>query len=739
MVMSNGLLTGHLNGQSNSSSTVMPNETHKQPYVAQRQVNGSRFTRRIGRLLGQIDCVVVTSAQGLQKVIRAEMVPLLAEAQQLNRDLGAVALAAVVGMADGRQPVPPPPSAGQPAPMAKFTAQGLATTPQALVAEIGAMWQEFRVGSAGAAEMAAQRDMSLVGFIKYTITYWSPYWRTVVVIVPSLLAFRIYQTAFALSLRTIVDSMVIATGAPTIIFILVGLAVGFPVIAAAYILGQRLTANVSANILNDIRFKLFAHLQQLSISFYKNNVTGNILSRFSSDIDQIEKGVTRKAMDGLITFLALGINIPVLFLLDWRLAAISVAVIPLTSALLERVVPWSAYTTYQLQREKAKTVTIVQENISAQMVVKGYAYQNPMISLFQGRLDELRGKSVESTFSSAMVESLSILSLLFSQLVVTCAGGIFAIYGIMSPGSLVAYLSLLAVTHRELYDFAKRIIPNMISAIGGIQRIEDLLRELPQVTDAPHALDLPAFQREIRFDRVGFSYTGQQQQLKQLSLTIGAGRYVAIVGPSGAGKSTILNLLMRFYDINSGSISLDGHDLRAVTQDSLRAQIGVVFQEAFLFNTSIRDNIRVAKLDATDEEVMAAAKAAEIHDFIMTLPAGYDTLVGERGGRLSGGQQQRISIARAMLRNPAILLLDEATSALDLETEAAITATIESLAVGRTIIFVTHRLRTIVRADQIFVLEAGDVVECGTHPELLAHEGLYHRMWYTQDTVRGLH
>lgn len=581
----------------------------------------------------------------------------------------------------------------------------------------------------------ASRPMSLRGFVRYAAGYWKRYWRTVIVIVPSLLVFKLYQTSFALSLKTIVDTMLAASGGGAIILILTVLVIGFPIAAAGYLLGQRLTAKASADILNDMRFRMFEHLQRLSIGFYKHNETGNILSRFSSDIDQIEKGITRKSIDGLIAVLALSINIPLLFVLDWRLAALTVVSLPTMSAILGRLVPKATSAGYRLQQEKAKTVNIVQENVSTQLVVKGYEYQKPMTNVFQGQLDELRGKSVDAIFLKALVESLSVLSLLFSQLLVTCLGGLFVLYASLSPGSLVAFLSLLMVTHKELYEIAKRIVPNMITAIGGVQRIENLLREIPQITDAADAVNLPRIGQELRFEKVIFSYTGEQNHLDDITLTVPAGHYVAIVGPSGAGKSTILNLIMRFYDTTEGQVTIDGHDVRQVTQESLRAQMGVVFQEAFLFNTTIRDNIRVSKLDATDEEIETAAKAAEIHDFIMTLPQGYDTVVGERGGLLSGGQQQRISIARAILRNPAILLLDEATSALDLEMEAAIISTIEALAEGRTVIFVTHRLQSITNADRIFVLDAGHLVECGTHEELLEQQGLYHQLWHKQHLI----
>ena len=255
--------------------------------------------------------------------------------------------------------------------------------------------------------------------------------------------------------------------------------------------------------------------------------------------------------------------------------------------------------------------------------------------------------------------------------------------------------------------------------------IEELLNEQPQVIDSPGAGTLPRLAQAIHFEDVCFSYTGQQAALNHVSFTIPAGHYVAFVGPTGAGKSTILNLLARFYDPTSGSVSFDGCDLRAVTQDSVRAQMGAVFQDTFLFNTTIRENIRLGRLGSTDAEVEAAAQLAEIDDFIAHLPDGYDTRVGEMGSLLSGGQRQRLAIARAILRDPAILLLDEPTSDLDPVTEAAINLTLRRLARDRTVIAVTHRLGAIQQADEIFVLDRGRLVEHGRHQELIAADGIY--------------
>lgn len=326
------------------------------------------------------------------------------------------------------------------------------------------------------------------------------------------------------------------------------------------------------------------------------------------------------------------------------------------------------------------------------------------------------------------------MSLFLSKLIVTCTGVLFVLGGSLSIGSLVAFVVIVEAVNQSLYDIFRRSLPHMLAAAGGIRHIDELLAEKPQIIDAPNALILTSLTEAIEFEQVSFSYTAEKNHLDSLTLNIEAGQYVAFVGPSGAGKSTILNLLMRFYDVGAGRLTFDGQDVRQINQDSLRGQIGVVLQETFLFNTSIRENIRIANLEATDSDIIAAAQAAELHEFILSLPQGYDTLVGsEAGGRLSGGQRQRIAIARAILRNPAILIFDEATAALDAHTAEAIQATIEALARQRTVIATAHHLAAVINADQIYVLDQGRLVQQGRHGDLVDQDGLYAQLWHLQN------
>jgi ATP-binding cassette subfamily B protein len=319
--------------------------------------------------------------------------------------------------------------------------------------------------------------------------------------------------------------------------------------------------------------------------------------------------------------------------------------------------------------------------------------------------------------------------------IVLGVGAWMAYSDLLTTGSLVAFLSLHAVVSKDSYDLTKKVIPALISSSGGLQRIEELLAEPEEVANAADARTLSRIEGPLALENVTFGYTPERPVLSGVSVTVAPGERVALVGPSGSGKSTVLQMLLRFYDPQRGRVTVDGLDIRSVSLESLHGQMAAVFQESFLFAGTIRENIGLGKLGAELEEIRAAARAAEIDEVITALPDGYDTPVGELGGRLSGGQRQRVAIARAVLRDPAVLLLDEATSALDPGTEAAINATLDRLAAGRMVVLVTHRLASARTADRIVVLDGGRLVESGSHDELLAGGGLYHGLWQKQSGI----
>jgi ATP-binding cassette subfamily B protein len=470
-----------------------------------------------------------------------------------------------------------------------------------------------------------------------------------------------------------------------------------------------LNAQLAAAVIRDIRHKLFGHLQALSLTFYSATSSGEVLSRFSTDLSEVEDTARRWVGMALIPSSEIISATALLFCLNWKLAATAMLIWPLTMAGPRLLSGRTIAATYRKKELEAATLAIVQENISAQPLIRVLGLRSVAQTWFRQRSLPLARISARVNFLTAMAERSVSTAVLFLHLLVLGFGAWLTFGKHMTIGTLITFESVFWELSYNL-GFLGEFLPELMESAGAIQHIDDLLREPPGVKDAPGAAELPRIQREIAFANVSFGYSEGESQLRNMNLRIPAGSKVGIVGGSGSGKSTLLSLILRLYDPSHGSIKIDGRDLRAISTDSLWSRTGVVFQETFLFNTSIRENIRAGKQDADDAEVEWAARSAEIHDFIQSLPEGYETNAGERGGLMSGGQRQRIAIARAIIRDPEILILDEATSALDLETEQAILETLYRLAEGRTMIFATHHLASLARADIIFHLENGRAI-----------------------------
>ncbi len=385
-----------------------------------------------------------------------------------------------------------------------------------------------------------------------------------------------------------------------------------------------------------------------------------------------------------------------------------------------------------MRQKEGYIASIVEENILSQSVVKAFGLEKQMSARFLDDLNDLKRVYVRAKFLSYLVQKLPTVTFALVQVIIFSISAAMAYWNWITVGTLVSYQVLLLGLNLNILSFTSAL-PYLIEGVTSLQRICVILAEMPQVRDVNEAVNLPHLQKEIYFDNVSFSYSKERVGIKNLSLKIRAGEFVVIVGTSGAGKSTIVNLLMRLCDPDDGRIMFDKVDLRTGTQSSLRSQIGLVSQEVILFNTTVRENIRMGYLEATDEQIEAAAKSAEIHNFILTLPQGYDTVVGNRGGQLSGGQRQRIALARALVREPAILILDEATSALDPVTEAGILATIDRISKNITVIVITHRIAQALRADVIFLMENGRIVARGRHEDLIQQGGLYANLLQTNN------
>jgi ATP-binding cassette subfamily B protein len=571
----------------------------------------------------------------------------------------------------------------------------------------------------------------MAGFLLTALAYLRPYWPHCVLVLLAQVPAVGFVTLQPLLLRSLIDDAILP-GNARLAVLLIAAMIG---LLAAHALGDLanhyLVARVGASVMNDLRLRIFRHLQSLSVSFYARSQTGDILSRFTSDLDAVERALTHELPAAIYYVLTIGVGALVLCAIEWRLALLILVLLPVVHFASRALGPRAEGASAVRQQDVARAVTAMHENLAAHLIVRAFGLQEMALARFRHDLAELARSTTRAGWLSGL-HGAAMTASAYALLALWIGVGTFlALRNQLSVGSLIAAFELLWFMASAVAQLSG-VVPPFQQAAAGLQRTHDLLAEEPEVVDAPGARPLPPLGEAIRFREVAFRYGDAEPTLKAVSVTIPAGWSVAIVGASGSGKSTMLSLLMRFHDPTSGSVTFDGHDLRHVTQASLRAQIGAVFQESFLFNTTIRENIRLGRPDATDEEVESAAAAAEIHDFILTLPQGYETQVGERGGRLSGGQRQRIALSRAILRRPGLLVLDEATSSLDVETEAAINATLERVARSRTAVSVTHRLASVVKADHILVLERGHVVEHGSHAELLQRKGAYYRAWQRQ-------
>src|SRR6266403_1323309 len=516
----------------------------------------------------------------------------------------------------------------------------------------------------------------------------------------------------------------------TILGVLAAAGIFTSIVAVWY---ERWDARLAAALIAEVRSRLFEHVQNLPSSYFARTKRGEILSRFSIDLAAFEGAIKSFANSAALPFLELIAGIILMLFLNWQLAAVALLVFPITLIGPRILTPKAVQANYEQKLNESSLLGMVQENIAAQAVVKAFSLQRRTFGWFTMRNHDVRRKTASALFLSTMVERTVTISVLLLHLVVLAIGAYLATKGQITIGTFVTFESAFWEVSYNIAHLM-HFIPVSIQAAAAGRHIQELLDEPTRgADDRPGAPDLPRITNDITFDRVTFQYEGGETPvLDNLSLKLKVGKTIAIVGPSGSGKSTLLNLILRLYTPDEGRVTIDGVDIRRVTRESLRRGMAVVFQENMLFNMSIRENIRLGKEGASDEEVVAAARKAEIHSYIMSLPQKYDTPVGERGDTLSGGQRQRIAIARAIVRNPSVLLLDEATSALDQTTEAAINKTLKKLARGRTMIFSTHRLTSVVDMDEIIVISGGRAIERGSHQKLLAANGVYRRLWDDQ-------
>ena len=568
--------------------------------------------------------------------------------------------------------------------------------------------------------------------LRIFLSYFKPHRRLFAMDMFCAMLVAVVDLAFPLVSRTAMNDLLPHEAYGAFFAVMGAMAVAYLIRAVLYYIicywGHTFGIRVEA----DIRRDLFSHMQTLGYEFYDRNRTGQLMSRLTSDLFEITELAHHGPEDLIISALTIVGALVVMFTIEWRLALVICVILPI---LLVVVISRRRKMSAVSKGVKSRTAAInaeIESSLSGIRTAKAFANEAVEFGKFNEANERFKVSKREfhremGIFSGSLEFFMSILSV-----AVIAVGGALIMDGSMEMIDLLTfslYISTFISPVRKLINFAEMFA----NGFAGLSRFAELMRTEPSLRDAPDAQELKNVRGEIEVRDVSFAYDNDLDVLEDVSLRVQPGETIAIVGPSGGGKSTLCRLIPRFYDVTAGAITIDGHDVRSVTQRSLHQAIGVVQQEVFLFADTIGNNIRYGRPEATMEEVVAAAKRAEIYDDIMAMPDGFDTYVGERGTLLSGGQKQRVSIARIFLKNPPILILDEATSALDSVTEAKIQSALDALAVGRTTLIIAHRLSTIRSASRIIVISDGRICEQGTHDELMRRGGLYAGLRRTQD------
>ena len=490
-------------------------------------------------------------------------------------------------------------------------------------------------------------------------------------------------------------------------------------------------AGVSQKALKGVRHDLFGHLQTLSLKFFDTNTAGELMSRLTNDIDAINQAVSQNVVSLVASVLSMVGILVAMFLMNIWLTLAALAVVPLMLWFTNFVAKYTRKGFRELQKHLGEMTSVTEEAISGQRVIKAFRRNDSVIEAFRkSNQDVYRDGVYANSYALLLMPLTNQLGNLF---VITIAGlgGWLALKGMVTIGTIAAFISYGRSFVNPLRQLSN-IFNAIQGALAGAERVFEVIDTQPEIDDAPEASSLDRVHGQVIFKNVQFSYTPEKPIIKNMTLEAKPGEIVALVGPTGAGKTTLVNLLTRFYEIDAGLVSIDGKDIRQIKKDDLRHQLGLVLQDTFLFSASVMDNIRYGRLEASDQEVIEAAKMADADLFIRKLPHGYQTMLSERASNLSQGQRQMLSIARAILADPSILILDEATSSVDTRTEVRIQNALLRLMKGRTSFVIAHRLSTIQDADLLLVIKGGEIVEKGTHQQLLNQHGFYHHLYLSQ-------
>lgn len=491
-----------------------------------------------------------------------------------------------------------------------------------------------------------------------------------------------------------------------------------------------LMTDVSQRVIRDARNRLYRKFQSLSIDYFTQARTGTLISRITNDVSVIQNSISEGLTDLIYQSFRIVLFALIVFFIHWRLAIISLILLPLISLPILRIGKMLRKISTRVQDKVAEIHSTLYETISGIRIVKAFSMEDYEVNKFKRQNRDFYKVSMKSAKRMIAIAPITEFIGTLGGVVVLVLGGREVIKGTVSFGIFILFLGALLSLVKPFKRLSRVYAINQ-QALAAAVRIFEVLDLKPSIKEKANAFILPKVNRDIQFEEVSFKYD-REMVLKNINFKAKAGEIIAFVGPSGAGKTTLVNLIPRFYDPSEGKITIDGNNIAEVTLKSLREQIGIVSQETILFNDTVKANIAYGQIGAPEERIIQAARLANAHDFIIQMPKGYDTMIGERGFRLSGGQRQRLAIARALLKNPPILILDEATSQLDTEAEILVQGAIDQLMKNRTVFVIAHRLSTVRNADKIIVLDKSEIVETGTHKELIAKQGVYHRLYEAQ-------